>query len=83
MKERNKNLIKLRAQIVNKKHIIKLKKEFLAASDYKAIKYAEGLISEEEYASIRVERQEARDAINLAEEQVAELEVQVEALRSK
>lgn len=36
----------------------------LAATDYKAIKYAEGWITEEEYAPIRAERQVIRDQIN-------------------
>jgi NAD+--asparagine ADP-ribosyltransferase len=43
--------------------IQQLKKQ-LSDTDYKAIKYAEGQISEEEYASIRAERQSYRDRIN-------------------
>ena len=43
--------------------IAKLKQQ-LFSSDYKAIKYAEGWISEEEYAPIKAERQEIRDKIN-------------------
>ena len=43
--------------------IQQLKKQ-LSDTDYKAIKYAEGQISEEEYASIRAERQGYRDRIN-------------------
>lgn len=39
-------------------------KEELAASDYKAIKYAEGLITAEEYEPIKAERQALRDRIN-------------------
>lgn len=39
----------------------------LAATDYKAIKYAEGWITEEEYAPIRAERQAVRDQINSLE----------------
>lgn len=39
-------------------------KSLLAETDYKAIKYAEGLISEEEYAPIKAQRQEWRDEIN-------------------
>lgn len=39
----------------------------LAATDYKAIKYAEGWITEEEYAPIRAERQAIRDQINSLE----------------
>ena len=43
--------------------ITQLKKQ-LSDTDYKAIKYAEGQISEEEYASVRAERQSYRDRIN-------------------
>ena len=39
-------------------------KKALSATDYKAIKYAEGQISEEEYASVKAERQGYRDRIN-------------------
>ena len=46
--------------------IQQLKKQ-LSDTDYKAIKYAEGQISEEEYASVRAERQGYRDRINYLE----------------
>ena len=36
----------------------------LAATDYKALKYMEGWLSEEEYAPIKAERQTLRDRIN-------------------
>lgn len=39
----------------------------LSATDYKAIKYAEGWLSEEEYAPIKAERQAIRDKINALE----------------
>ncbi|MDD6990155.1 hypothetical protein [Ruminococcus sp.] len=39
-------------------------KEKLRETDYQAIKYAEGLISEEDYAVIKKQRQEWRDKIN-------------------
>lgn len=42
-------------------------KQKLAETDYKAIKYAEGWITEEEYEPIKVQRQEWRDAINALE----------------
>ena len=42
-------------------------KKLLSASDYKAIKYAEGQISEEEYSEIKSERQGYRDRINYLE----------------
>lgn len=47
--------------------ILKLK---LQESDYKAIKYAEGILSEEEYAPIRAERQAIRDEINRLEKEL-------------
>lgn len=42
-------------------------KQNLADTDYKAIKYAEGLISDEEYGEIKVLRQQWRDEINRLE----------------
>ena len=42
-------------------------KRQLFESDYKAIKYAEGWISEEDYADIKAERQALRDKINKLE----------------
>ena len=45
-------------------------KRKLSATDYKAIKYAEGLISEEEYASIKAERESYRVQIREAEDQI-------------
>ena len=39
----------------------------LEASDYKAIKFAEGWLSETEYAPIKAERQALRDKINTLE----------------
>lgn len=50
-------------------------KELLANSDYQAIKYAEGQISEEEYQPIKEQRQVWRDRINELE---ASLEVQAD-----
>lgn len=47
-------------------------KHKLAATDYKALKYVEGFITEEEYAPIRAARQAIRDKIN-------ELEVELTA----
>lgn len=39
-------------------------KEQLASTDYKAIKYAEGLMTDEEYEPIRQHRMELRKLIN-------------------
>ena len=45
-------------------------KKALSDTDYKAIKYAEGQISESEYASVKAERQGYRDRINYLESQL-------------
>ena len=42
-------------------------KSLLSHTDYKAIKYAEGLISEQDYAVIKLQRQTWRDEINKLE----------------
>lgn len=39
-------------------------KQKLSDTDYKAIKYAEGLFAEEEYSQIKAQRQNWRDKIN-------------------
>lgn len=51
-------------EILERENEIKELKGLLNDTDYKAIKYAEGLISEEEYAPIKAQRQEWRDRIN-------------------
>ena len=56
-----------------KMKIIVLKQQ-IQQSDYKAIKYAEGLFSEEEYAPIKAERQALRDEINRLEAELANQE---------
>lgn len=50
--------------------IINQCKSELYDSDYKAIKYAEGLISEADYAPIKAERQALRDRINELEDRL-------------
>ena len=42
-------------------------KALLAESDYKAIKYAEGWITENDYAATKAQRQDWRDEINQLE----------------
>ena len=49
-------------------------KSLLSATDYKAIKYAEGLLSEEEYAPIKSQRQAYRDEINELERAIYKLD---------
>lgn len=48
---------------------IEILKHKLSLTDYKAIKYAEGWISEEEYAPIKAERQALREEINRLEKE--------------
>lgn len=57
-------------QAVHPKIMILNLKAQLAASDYKAIKHSEGLISEEDYAPIKDERQQLRAQINALEAQM-------------
>lgn len=54
-----------------KKRIAELK-SLLQATDYQAIKYAEGFISEEDYLPIKQTRQEYRNEINELETQITE-----------
>lgn len=54
----------------NKKMRIAQLKKLLQDSDYQAIKYAEGWISEEDYAPIKALRQSYRDEINQLEQQL-------------
>ena len=49
--------------------IIALKQK-LQQTDYKAIKYSEGWLTEEEYADTKAERQRIRDEINRLEQEV-------------
>lgn len=50
-----------------KEERIKELKQLLSDTDYKAIKYSEGLISEEEYAEVKAQRQAWREEINQLE----------------
>ena len=51
----------------NNEELIIEYKQKLKETDYKAIKYAEGLISETDYAPIKAERENYRKAINSLE----------------
>ena len=53
---------------------IEVLKNNLLNSDYKAIKYAEGFITEEDYAPIKAQRQAWRDEINRLEGEIVESE---------
>lgn len=49
-------------------------KQLLTNSDYKAIKYSEGFISEADYATTKAFREELREKINKLEEELATLD---------
>ena len=51
------------------KEIYELKQK-LTQTDYKAIKYSEGLLTDEEYAEVKAQRQEWRTEINKLEEKL-------------
>ena len=51
---------------------IALLKNRLQETDYKAIKYSEGWLTEEEYAETKAERQHIRDEINRLEEEISD-----------
>ena len=53
-------------------NIQQLKRKLLQ-TDYQAIKYAEGALTEEEYAPIKAQRQVWRDEINALEAELQEL----------
>ena len=55
---------------MDKRLEIKILKSKLNATDYKAMKYFEGLLTDEEYAPIRAQRQAWRDRINALEVEV-------------
>ena len=63
LKEINKQKLQIKTQIAE------LKRN-LANTDYQAIKYAEGQLTEQEYASMKAQRQAWRDEINQLEAQL-------------
>ena len=69
IKAKNSGRFDINGQNLTTKSYIKIQelKDKLAQTDYKAIKYAEGQLSEEEYAPIKAQRQEWRDEINRLE----------------
>lgn len=46
---------------------IRALKQLLTSTDYKALKHADGALTDEEYEETRLERQELRDKINALE----------------
>lgn len=66
--EHRKQLVEARKAKVAKLDKITKLKEQLADTDYKAIKYAEGLYTDEEYESIKAEREALRVEIRKLQE---------------
>ena len=60
------------------KALITKNKAILQATDYKAMKYAEGALSEEEWLPVKEKRAQARADVNANEEIVAEYKARVE-----
>ena len=72
------NIIELIKTLRDSSYVAKIQKinqlkAKLRDTDYKAIKYAEGLISEEEYVPIKAERESYRVQIRESEAIIAEL----------
>lgn len=73
------DIIITKVEDINQKEIQELRnkiqklKQKLEITDYQAIKYAEGQLSEEEYAEMKTQRQDWRDEINNLEKQIEEL----------
>ena len=59
---------------------ISVLKNKLKATDYKAIKHSEGLISDDDYEEIKTQREEWREAINNYEEIIANEEYDEEEM---
>lgn len=68
---------KEKAIIVKTKRIAELK-GLLKATDYQAIKFAEGVWTAEEYEEVRVQRQAWRDEINACENYIATAKIHEE-----
>lgn len=62
------------ATVDEKQGEINALRQLLSNSDYMAIKYSEGLISDDDYAATRAERQGYRDRINALQEDIAKVE---------
>ena len=54
----------------NKRLKIEFLEKAIASTDYMALKYFEGWLTDEEYAPIKAKRQSIRDQINLLESEV-------------
>lgn len=68
----NEELHKKVDEVKNANTLIAQHKKFLNDTDYHAIKYSEGLISEEEYKTMKEKRMNARSEINRLERLIDE-----------
>lgn len=57
--------------------LLEEKQAYLDSTDYQVVKKMEGLLTDDEFAPVKVARQEARDAINAARARIAELEATI------
>ena len=76
--EKRKERIEKQQQIGCLKRKICVLKQNLSRSDYQALKFSDGALTEEEYASMRAQRQAWRDEINAAEEEIKSLQLEIE-----
>ena len=77
--EEYRNIVKpIEQKIADAEQVIKDMKEYLYNTDYLVTKLAEGLITEEEFAGVRAQRQQARDSINEHELILMELRAEYE-----
>lgn len=76
--EKRKQWIVKLQQIGSLKRKICVLKQNLSRTDYQALKFSDGALTEEEYASMRTQRQAWRDEINAAEEEIKSLQLEIE-----
>lgn len=51
---------------------IRVREQLLSQTDYKALKHADGALTDEEYAETKALRQKWRDEINVLESQISD-----------
>ncbi len=76
--EKRKQWIVKLQQIGSLKRKICVLKQNLSRTDYQALKFSDGALTEGEYASMRTQRQAWRDEINAAEEEIKSLQLEIE-----
>lgn len=76
--EKRKQRIGKQQQMGRLKRKICVLKQNLSRSDYQALKFSDGALTEEEYAPMRAQRQAWRDEINAAEEEIRALQFEME-----